>query len=74
MRSSGWTGHCANFVSAESGRVVTVTNEGNGRFCVAANRIHIAMVGIEKIVPLSRTPRKLTHVIKTIAVTAMITR
>ena len=48
----GLTG--GNFVSAESGRVVIVTNEGNARFSVAANRIHIAMIGIEKIVPTDR--------------------
>jgi len=44
----------ANFVSAESGRLVLVTNEGNSRFCLAATRCHIAMVGIEKIVPRDR--------------------
>ncbi len=41
----------ANFVSAESGRIVLVTNEGNSRFCMAATRCHIALVGIEKVVP-----------------------
>lgn len=45
----GLTG--ANFVSAESGRIVIVTNEGNARFCMAATPIHIAVVGIEKLVP-----------------------
>ncbi len=40
----------ANFVSAESGRLVLVTNEGNSRFCLAATRCHIALVGIEKVV------------------------
>ncbi len=45
----GLTG--ANFVVAESGRIVLVTNEGNSRFCMAATRIHIALVGIEKIIP-----------------------
>lgn len=45
----GLTG--ANFVVAESGRLVLVTNEGNSRFCLAATRCHIAMVGIEKILP-----------------------
>jgi len=45
----GLTG--ANFVSAESGRIVIVTNEGNSRFCLAATKCHIALVGIEKIVP-----------------------
>lgn len=48
----GLTG--ANFVSAESGRLVLVTNEGNARFCMAANRVHIALVGIEKLVPRDR--------------------
>jgi L-lactate dehydrogenase complex protein LldF len=40
----------ANFVSAESGRLVLVTNEGNSRFCLAATRCHIALVGIEKVI------------------------
>ncbi len=48
----GLTG--ANFVSAESGRIVLVTNEGNARFSMAAPRIHIALVGIEKLVPKDR--------------------
>ena len=46
---AGITG--ANFVSAESGRIVLVTNEGNSRFCLAPTRVHIAIVGIEKVVP-----------------------
>jgi L-lactate dehydrogenase complex protein LldF len=44
----------ANFVSAESGRLVLVTNEGNSRFCLAAARCHVAVVGIEKLVPTDR--------------------
>ncbi|MBL9187799.1 MAG: iron-sulfur cluster-binding protein [Opitutaceae bacterium] len=48
----GLTG--ANFVSAESGRMVLVTNEGNSRFCLAATKCHIALIGIEKIVPRDR--------------------
>ncbi len=44
----------ANFISAESGRLVLVTNEGNSRFCLAAAKTHIAMVGIEKILPRDR--------------------
>lgn len=48
----GLTG--ANFVSAESGRLVLITNEGNARFCMAANKVHIAVIGIEKIVPTDR--------------------
>ena len=48
----GLTG--ANFLSAESGRVVLVTNEGNSRFSLAATRCHIVLVGIEKVVPRDR--------------------
>lgn len=49
---AGLTG--ANFVSAESGRLVLVTNEGNSRFCLAATKVHIAIVGVEKLVPRDR--------------------
>jgi L-lactate dehydrogenase complex protein LldF len=48
----GLTG--ANFVSVESGHLVLVTNEGNSRFSLAAPRCHIALVGIEKLVPRDR--------------------
>jgi len=48
----GLTG--ANFLVAESGRVVVVTNEGNSRFCTSATRCHIVLVGIEKILPADR--------------------
>ncbi len=44
----------ANFVSAESGRVVLVTNEGNSRFGMAPVPLHIVLVGIEKLVPTDR--------------------
>jgi L-lactate dehydrogenase complex protein LldF len=43
-----------NFISAESGRLVLVTNEGNSRFGMAPSRVHIALVGIEKLVPTDR--------------------
>ncbi len=43
-----------NFISAESGRVVLVTNEGNSRFGMAPSKLHIALIGIEKIVPTDR--------------------
>lgn len=46
---AGITG--GNFVSAESGRVVLVTNEGNARFGIAPPPVHIALIGIEKLVP-----------------------
>lgn len=49
---AGITG--GNFVSAESGRVVLVTNEGNARFGIAPPPVHIALIGIEKLVPRDR--------------------
>ena len=41
----------ANFAVAETGTVVLVTNEGNGRFCTSMPRIQVAVMGIEKVVP-----------------------
>ncbi len=49
---AGITG--GNFISAESGRLVLVTNEGNSRFCLAGTPLHIALVGVEKLVPRDR--------------------
>jgi L-lactate dehydrogenase complex protein LldF len=43
-----------NFISAESGRIALVTNEGNSRFSLAAPKIHIALIGIEKLLPHDR--------------------
>jgi L-lactate dehydrogenase complex protein LldF len=40
-----------NFMIAETGTVAIVTNEGNGRLSTGLPRVHIAVVGIEKIVP-----------------------
>ncbi len=41
----------ANFGVAESGSVVLVTNEGNGRMCSSLPRVHIAIMGMERVVP-----------------------
>lgn len=41
----------ANFMVAETGALVTVTNEGNGRMCTTLPPLHVAVVGIEKLVP-----------------------
>ncbi len=41
----------ANFVAADTGTIVLVTNEGNGRLCTTLPRVHVAVVPIEKIVP-----------------------
>jgi L-lactate dehydrogenase complex protein LldF len=40
-----------NMIIAETGTVLIVTNEGNGRLSTGLPRVHIAVVGIEKIVP-----------------------
>jgi L-lactate dehydrogenase complex protein LldF len=41
----------ANFLVADSGAVVLVENEGNIRLTTSAPKIHIAVAGIEKIIP-----------------------
>ena len=41
----------ANFLVAETGTLVIVTNEGNGRLCTSAPRIHIGITGMEKVIP-----------------------
>ncbi len=40
-----------NFGVAETGTLVLVTNEGNGRMCTSLPDIHIALMGIERLVP-----------------------
>ena len=40
-----------NVAIAESGSIVLVTNEGNGRLATSAPRIHVAVMGMERIVP-----------------------
>ncbi|SMO58562.1 LUD domain-containing protein [Halorubrum cibi] len=45
----GMTG--ANFVAAETGTLALVTSEGNARKCVQATDTHVAVAGVEKIVP-----------------------
>lgn len=41
----------ANFLVAETGSAVIVTNEGNGDLTATLPRIHIIVAGIEKVVP-----------------------
>jgi len=40
-----------NFGIAESGTLVLVTNEGNGRMVTTLPPIHVALMGIERVVP-----------------------
>ncbi|HEY3238503.1 MAG TPA: lactate utilization protein B, partial [Acidimicrobiia bacterium] len=41
----------ANFVAADTGTIVLVTNEGNGRMCTSLPRVHVAVAPVEKVVP-----------------------
>ena len=41
----------ANFLVAETGALVMVTNEGNGRMCATMPDLHVAVVGIDKVIP-----------------------
>ncbi len=41
----------ANFLIAETGSALIVTNEGNGRLATTLPRVHVAITGIEKVVP-----------------------
>jgi L-lactate dehydrogenase complex protein LldF len=41
----------ANFLVADSGAVLLVENEGNARLTTSAPKIHIAVAGIEKLIP-----------------------
>jgi len=44
----------ANFLIAETGGLVLCTNEGNADLVVTGPRVHVAMVGIEKVIPARR--------------------
>lgn len=45
----GMTG--ANFVTADTGSIALVTSEGNARKCLATTDTHVAVAGVEKIIP-----------------------
>ena len=41
----------ANALIAETGTVMMVTNEGNGRLCASLPPVHVVLAGIEKLLP-----------------------
>ncbi|HXF73124.1 MAG TPA: LutB/LldF family L-lactate oxidation iron-sulfur protein, partial [Actinomycetota bacterium] len=43
-----------NFAVAETGSIVIVTNEGNGRMCSSLPPVHVALMGMERVVPSFR--------------------
>lgn len=50
-----------NFAVAETGTLCLVENEGNGRMCTTVPDMHIAVMGIEKVLPrLEQIPPLLT--------------
>ena len=57
-----------NFGVVENGALTIVTNEGNGRMCTTMPRVHIALMGLERLAPtlddlalfLSLLPRSAT--------------
>lgn len=52
-----------NFVIAETGSLCLVTNEGNGRMVTALPRVHVALVGIEKVIPTVEDYGTMTQVL-----------
>ncbi|MEX0958732.1 MAG: LutB/LldF family L-lactate oxidation iron-sulfur protein [Burkholderiales bacterium] len=54
----------ANFLIAETGSTMIVTNEGNGRMTTTMPRVHVAVAGIEKILP---TLEDLSQVLRLLA-------
>jgi L-lactate dehydrogenase complex protein LldF len=56
-----------NFAVAETGTLVVVENEGNGRFCTTTPDIHVAVMGIEKVIPKFED---LSHFLEILARTA----
>ena len=52
----------ANVVAADTGQITIIENEGNVRLCTAAPPIHIAVVGIEKLVPTFLDSMKVAEV------------
>jgi L-lactate dehydrogenase complex protein LldF len=52
-----------NFIIAETGSICLVTNEGNGRMCTTLPKVHVAIIGIEKIVETVDDYATLTQVL-----------
>ncbi len=57
----GMTG--ANVVAADSGTIMLVTNEGNARKSAVTPPVHVAVAGVEKLVPSVRDLQPFTELI-----------
>lgn len=53
----------ANFAIAETGTIGLVTNEGNARLVTTLPRVHVALMGIDKLVPSLRDALKILKVL-----------
>ncbi len=53
----------ANLAVAETGGIVLVTNEGNARLTTTLPKIHVALVGLEKLVPTLEDAHKVINVL-----------
>ncbi len=53
----------ANFAIAESGAIGLVTNEGNGRLVTTMPRVHVALVGFDKLVPDLKSALRILRVL-----------
>lgn len=52
-----------NFIIAETGSLALVSNEGNARMVTSLPRVHVALVGIEKVIPTVADYATLTQVL-----------
>jgi len=53
----------ANIAIAETGGIALVTNEGNARLASTLPKVHVALVGIEKLVPTLEDAAKIIQVL-----------
>ncbi|RKZ26417.1 lactate utilization protein [bacterium] len=53
----------ANAITADTGTIFLVENEGNIRFSTSAPPVHIALIGIEKILPTLKDGMRLVEVV-----------
>ncbi len=53
----------ANFAIAETGTIGIVTNEGNGRLVTTLPRVHVALVGFDKLLPDLKSALRILRVL-----------
>ena len=51
FRTAGMGITGVNFAVAETGTLALIENEGNGRMCTTVPPVHVALMGLEKVVP-----------------------